>query len=40
MRRYIEELPTDLGGKVKDLDPTLREQIISKYMEANDGKQE
>lgn len=40
MRKYIEELPTDLGGKVKDLDPTLREQIISKYMEANDGKQE
>ena len=40
MRRYIEELPTDLGGKVKDLDPTLREQIISKYMEANDDKQE
>ena len=40
MRRYIEELPIDLGGKVKDLDPTLREQIISKYMEANNGKQE
>lgn len=39
MRKYIEELPIDLGGKVKDLDPTLREQIISKYMEANNGKQ-
>ena len=37
---YIGSLPTSLGGKVKDFDPTLREQIIAKYMEANDGEQE
>lgn len=36
---YIGNLPTSLGGKVKDLDPTLKEQIIAKYMEANDGEQ-
>lgn len=40
MRKHIEGLPISLGGKVKDLDPTLKEQIIAKYMEANDGKQE
>ena len=39
IRKHIEGLPTSLGGKVKDLDPTLKEQIIAKYMEANDGKQ-
>ena len=37
---YIGNLPTSLGGKVKDLDPALKEQIIAKYMEANDGEQE
>ena len=37
---YIGNLSTSLGGKVKDLDPTLKEKIIAKYMEANDGKQE
>lgn len=36
---YIGNLPTSLGGKVKDLDPALREQVIKKYMEANNGKQ-
>lgn len=40
IRKHIEGLPISLGGKVKDLDPTLKEQIIAKYMEANDGKQE
>lgn len=40
IRSHIEGLPTSLGGKVKDLDPALKEQIIAKYMEANDGKQE
>ena len=37
---YIGNLPTNLGGKVKDLDPVLKEQIIKKYMEANNGEQE
>lgn len=37
---YIGNLPISLGGKVKDLDPTLKEQIIKKYMEANNGEQE
>lgn len=39
IRKHIEGLPTSLGGKVKDLDPALREQVIKKYMEANNGKQ-
>lgn len=37
---YIGNLPTSLGGKVKDLDPKLQEQIRQKYMEDNDGEQE
>lgn len=37
---YIGNLPTSLGGKVKDLDPKLQEQIRQQYMEANNGKQE
>lgn len=37
---YIGNLPISLGGKVKDLDPKLQEQIRQKYMEANDGEQE
>lgn len=40
IRSHIEGLPISLGGKVKDLDPQLKEKIIAKYMEANDGKQE
>lgn len=40
IRKHIEGLPISLGGKVKDLDPALREQVIKKYMEANNGEQE
>lgn len=37
---YIGNLPTSLGGKVKDLKPEFKEKVIQKYMEADDGKQE
>lgn len=36
---YIGNLPISLGGKVKDLDPKLQEQVIKRYMEANNGEQ-
>lgn len=40
IRKHIEGLPISLGGKVKDLDNEFRDQVIKKYMEAENGKKQ